>query len=156
MHVTMTIGAMIIVVAGTSLGCTSSSDGAASREEARSIARADAPCASDLDCCVVDDPCIEQALVVRASDKDKVASLVAEPGPEGCTQCILPAVQVSCVQGLCAGVVVDTEADGGTDFDTFSLLTHDHCGPIAGVASTTTKRISPSLAPRSILGCGPH
>lgn len=144
--------AWIVVSAVLLSACTGTSP--STREQARVIAGGNAPCTSDLDCCVVIDQCINQALVVRASDKDKVASLVAEPDPRGCTLCMLPAVQVSCMQGQCAGVLVDFPSpDGGTDGTTYSALSHDHCRPIAGVPSAA-ENTSPPLKAQAILGCG--
>ena len=134
------------------VACTSSTSSApSSREQARSYARGSVPCATDTDCCVVVDRCINQALVVRATDRDKVASLVASDDPGGCTACLLPAVQVSCDNGQCAGALVSPVADGGAD--AYAALSTDHCGTLPGIAA---KSATPGLAPRAILGCGPQ
>lgn len=126
-----------------------------SREQARSYARGSVPCAVDSDCCVVIDRCINQALVVGAKDKATVASLVAQPDPSGCTGCILPAVQVQCVAGQCAGTLVDLfSADGGIDAAAYEALTQDHCASIAGVVTKMSAAL-PTLRTQAILGCGP-
>ena len=144
----------VLVVVGLALvACStssSSSPSGASREEARAYARGAVSCATDSDCCVVIDGCINQALVVRAADSDKVAALVAQPDPGGCTGCLLPAVQVACVAGQCAGTLVDPSADAGA---AYSALTKDHCGIVPGVV---TKTSSAELHVRALLGCGPQ
>jgi hypothetical protein len=148
-----------MIVLGTvgALGaCASSSGSSSNREQARSYARGSIPCAVDSDCCVVIDRCINQALVVRASVKDTVASLVSQPDPGGCTGCILPSVQVSCTQGQCAGVLVDSFLpDGGVDAATYASLTRDHCGPVPGVPSSTQSVVT-EVKVQEILGCGPQ
>jgi hypothetical protein len=127
-----------------------------SREQARSYARGSVPCAADLDCCVVIDRCINQALVVGAKDKATVASLVAQPDPSGCTTCIPPTVQVQCVAGQCAGTLVNpaSSLDGGVDVAVYQALAQDHCGSIAGVVTKTIAAL-PTLRTQAILGCGP-
>jgi hypothetical protein len=133
---------------------SSSSSGETSREQARDYARATVGCKTDSDCCVVVDGCINQALVVGAADKDKVASLVSQPDPGGCTGCLLPAVQVTCDQGQCQGALIDVYSpDGGIEAGAITQLTQDHCGSVAGVV--TTKATTPALTTQAIFGCGP-
>lgn len=148
----------VLVLTFTSAACTSkSADGGGStstREQARTYARATVSCKIDSDCCVVVDGCINQALVVGVADKDKVASLVAQPDPAGCTGCLLPAVQVTCSQGQCAGTLIDvyTEDSGITSAEV-TQLTQSHCGSVAGVLGT--KATTPTLKTQAIFGCGP-
>ncbi len=145
--------------------CTSSSPSSASssREQARGYARGSIPCATASDCCVVIDRCINQALVVRSADRATVAALVSQPDPAGCTGCLLPAVQVSCVSQQCTGALVDplsldAGADAGVDASVYASLTTDHCGSVAGVPPAVSSQDAPlsGLRPQSILGCGPH
>jgi hypothetical protein len=112
-------------------------------------------CSTAADCCVVIDRCINQALVVRATDKATVASLVSQPDPGGCTFCLLPAVQVSCVSGQCAGTIIGpSDSDGGVDAAVYTALTTDHCGTIPGVAPQSA--LVSGLRLDAILGCGPQ
>jgi hypothetical protein len=136
------------------VACSSTTSSTSPREEARAYARGSVPCVADSDCCVVVDRCINQALVVRAADKDKVASLVSGPDPGGCTSCILPAVQAFCDQGQCAGTLIDVfSPDGGND-GAYEALTQDHCGRVAGIPATSAA--APTIGTRAILGCGPR
>lgn len=138
------------------VACSSSSSiPASSREQARSYARGNVPCVTDSDCCVVIDRCINQALVVRSTDKDKVAALVSQPDPAGCTGCLLPAVQVACVSGQCVGTLVNEfSSDAGVDAAVYMSLTTDHCGSIAGVSAKNVPLSD--LRAEAILGCGPQ
>lgn len=154
----------LLVVLGTAHACLSNDtspssvaptgtdpdDTSSPREAARSYARESIACTNDSECCVVIDGCLGQALVVAASDKEKVASLVAQDaGP--CAGCGQPYVEVSCVNQKCTGAIVEfLRPDSGLDSETLTLLRRDHCGSVAGARAST----EPVTKPRTILGCG--
>jgi hypothetical protein len=102
------------------------------REQAYAIANNGASCTSDSDCCVVFDQCMNTGLVVGATDKDKVASLLSDAlqtEKRPCTRCVSPLIQVSCSQGKCVGTIVpdDPGAGGGAPDPALRM---DHCGGI--------------------------
>ncbi|APR84729.1 Hypothetical protein A7982_10078 [Minicystis rosea] len=75
--------------------------------------------------------CLSQAQIVAAAKKDQAKA--AWPYCDSlCNDCIPPAIQVGCDNGVCAGTVVDF-ADASTD------LLMDHCGIDAPVGATPNK-----------------
>jgi hypothetical protein len=87
-------------------------------------------CTQNSDCCVIVNGCISEAQIVSATNE--AAAKTAWPYCESqCNDCIPPAIQVGCDNGVCAGTVVDF-ADASPD------LLMDHCGtdppvnPVAG------------------------
>ncbi len=77
-------------------------------------------CNKNSDCCVIINGCTTEAQVVSAANRD--AAKAAWPYcPNDCTNCIPPAVEVGCNNGVCTGTEVDV-LDASAD-----LLT-DHCG----------------------------
>jgi hypothetical protein len=129
--------------------------------QAKSYATGDVACATDDDCCVVFDGCVNQGLVVGVADKDKVASLLAEfDQAEGtaesqgtvkpmCTGCIPPTIQVGCVEKKCVGFDPFPHLqlpDGGhLDSTLMQSLMTNHCGSVSGAPAAS--------GTGSVLGC---
>lgn len=87
-------------------------------------ARSDIACTSAADCCVAFDGCKATGLVVAKADFAKVQGLLADPAnrKEPCLKCIVPAVQIVCDSGKCAGKKVDGDPTA------LAALMKDHCG----------------------------
>jgi hypothetical protein len=143
-----------LIISLVTIGCSSSTTTSSDpRTEATALARDDLPCTSDADCCVVFDGCLNDAYVVSAKDKDKVASLLASADKSRCTGCIAPSTQVSCgPSGYCVGAKI--ECTGSL----FSAGEVNHCGKLALPAGCAPKAAAggpaPAPATKTILHCG--
>lgn len=88
-------------------------------------------CTKSSDCCVIVNGCTNEAQIVSATNK--AAAKTAWPYcQDHCTDCIPPAVEVACDNGVCAGRTVpfpDASAD----------LLMDHCGVDMPITITPTK-----------------
>ncbi|MEP7122320.1 MAG: hypothetical protein ABJE95_15470 [Byssovorax sp.] len=80
----------------------------------------EASCQSGADCCVIVSPCLSEAQIVGAAQRDE-ASSVWPYCDVACVDCIPPAIEVACVGGACLGRVVPAQAPD-------SPLRRDHCG----------------------------
>jgi hypothetical protein len=87
-------------------------------------------CTTNSDCCVVINGCTSTAQIVTATNQAKAKAAMDTCG--NCNNCIPPAIQVGCDNGVCVGTVVDF-ADGGMG------LTQDHCGVDAPIGFTPGK-----------------
>jgi hypothetical protein len=77
-------------------------------------------CEKGSDCCVIMSPCLSQAQIVAAARRDEASS--AWPYCDlACVDCIPPAIDVACVQGMCLGRVIP-----GAPPD--APQRKDHCG----------------------------
>lgn len=84
------------------------------------LTAAPSACQSGTECCVIVSPCLSQAQIVAATQRDE-ASSVWPYCDLACVDCVPPAIEVACVGGSCLGRVVEGEAPG-------SPLRQDHCG----------------------------
>ena len=122
-------GWLILVVMAAACGDDTYPPASASdqRYAAEAYARDDLACQSDADCCAVIDACSNEALVVLVSDRPAVEALLEGAKDVGCTNCIPPAVQVTCEANRCVGASV-----GGSVSDeaTLTKLRQSHCGSL--------------------------
>lgn len=77
-------------------------------------------CASNADCCVIMNGCLSQGQLVGLADFGAAGALWPYCDDE-CNDCIPPAVEVGCVEGVCVGHEVPDAAGD-------SPLRQDHCG----------------------------
>jgi hypothetical protein len=121
---------------GESVGSTATGTGGTEAPDAATIdSAADCPgdagawqqltampstCQSGTECCVIMSPCLSQAQIIAATQRDE-ASAVWPYCEVACVDCVPPAIEVACVAGSCLGRVVD-----GAPPD--SPLRQDHCG----------------------------
>ena len=141
--------------AGSSTG-GSATGGAAgnARTQAAALARDDIPCVQDADCCVVFDMCQNTGYVVASGDNTATSTLLSGAPQDGCTNCIPPAIQVSCgANGFCTGVKVECVGS------MFQEGMQDHCGALTlpaecAVVPPKAPPISGGYIPHVILGCG--
>ena len=101
----------------------------------------DLRCTADTDCCVISNSCGTGFYLVTAAQKNELAARIGNYPTTMCPACIPPQVTVSCVQGSCVGVQLNT-------YDPTSALSKGHCGPVgdAGAAGGS--------APKSTTGTG--
>jgi hypothetical protein len=103
------------------------------------LTAAKAACQSGTECCVIISPCLSQAQIVAATQRDE-ASSVWPYCDVACVDCVPPAIEVACVGGTCLGRVVEGQAPD-------SPLRQDHCG-------TDVKMIDFSGKTGVHFGCG--
>lgn len=135
---------------------TSGAAGAAgdARAQAALFAREDLACTQDADCCVVFDMCVNEGYLVAAKDKDAVKGLLDSAPDDMCTNCIPPAIQVSCgASGFCVAGKIEC-----TSSTFLQEGMADHCGkltlPSDCSVKTQTVDWDPGLQTQTILGCG--
>ena len=146
---------------GGSGGSTGGSGGSATggaagsaRTQAAALARDDIPCVLDADCCVVFDMCQNTGYVVASGDNTATSTLLSGAPQDGCTNCIPPAIQVSCgANGFCTGVKVECVGS------MFQEGMQDHCGALTlpaecAVVPPKAPPSSGGYIPHVILGCG--
>ncbi len=140
--------------------CVTSDDQADARQQALAFAADDIVCETARDCCAVLDACRAQLLVVSAKDKPRVEQLLAAAPQDSCVRCVVPPVQVDCVEGVCVGTkLVSTMNQSLDEFP--SELARTHCGKMRtpdGWEENATPRSSsggatPSLQTRAVIGC---
>lgn len=133
---------------------TAGSAGGDARAQAALFAREDLACTQDSDCCVVFDMCVNEGYLVAAKDKDAVKALLDSAPDDMCTNCIPPAIQVSCgTSGFCVAGKVSC-----TSSSFFQEGMADHCGKLTLPADcsvkTQTVDWNPGMQTQKILGCG--
>ncbi len=99
----------------------------------------DLSCASDSDCCVVNDHCESALLLVSLAQKSELEAYLASDTNPVCPACVPPQVDVSCQVGICVGV---QEAGFGGPLST------PHCGTIStgGASSVSAASMAPASA----------
>ncbi len=132
------------------VGCGSSSNDP--RQMARDLARDSIECLVPDDCCAVIDQCKVQVLLVSSTDRAAVEVLLGEADQKSCAKCVVPPVDVDCVNGRCAAykLIADSTATTAP-----AEATVNHCGPVT--LPTGWSRASSAggrgLGPETIIGC---
>ncbi len=111
----------------SSTGGTTSGDGGGGdsgcigdQEAWDAIQKENISCTSNSDCCVVINSCLAAGQIVHVSDYEEAQQVWPYCDPVDCPMCILPSVDVACVDGVCAGETLDPTSGDGMD--------ESHCG----------------------------
>jgi hypothetical protein len=132
------------------VGCGSSSDDP--RQMAHDLALDSINCTVPTDCCAVVDQCKAQMLLVSSTDRSAVEALLGMASQTSCNKCLVPPVQVDCVNGKC---VIDKLVNDGTATTDPLLASQNHCGkldlPSGWSVASSVK--GGGLGPDTILSC---